>query len=204
MDENECIKRTAIFIQLYDFSKITSKLIDFFGVSSPDSLLTVTKIELAITKADTLFQLNVIPEDKWPYGQNIQAYYLHSETLHEIGIQESVYNRACNGDLNALSSFLHEACHWVAINILYLSVTDEYFKQFHENIVDLLTAMLMLHKTELAEKSASIIDSIKSCPISLALFYCKHHRLFEHNFNVNILPKLEKMAAKHFNIKGVG
>ncbi len=204
MDENECIKRTAIFIQLYDFSKITSKLIDFFGVSSPDSRLTVTKIELAITKADTLFQLNVIPDDKWPYGQNIQAYYLHSETLHEIGIQESVYNRACNGDLNALSSFLHEACHWVAINILYLSVTDEYFKQFHENIVDLLTAMLMLHKTELAEKSASIIDSIKSCPISLALFYCKHHRLFEHNFNVNILPKLEKMAAKHFNIKGVG
>lgn len=204
MDENECIKRTAIFIQLYDFSKITSKLIDFFGVSSPDSRLTVTKIELAITKADTLFQLNVIPDDKWPYGQNIQAYYLHSETLHEIGIKESVYNRACNGDLNALSSFLHEACHWVAINFLYLSVTDEYFKQFHENIVDLLTALLMLHKTELAEKSASIIDSIKSCPISLALFYCKHHKLLEHNFNENILPKLEKLAAKHLNAKEAG
>ena len=94
MDENECIKRTAIFIQLYDFSKITSKLIDFFGVSSPDSRLTVTKIELAITKADTLFQLNVIPDDEWPYDKNIQAYYLHSETVHEIGIQEPVYNRA--------------------------------------------------------------------------------------------------------------
>lgn len=204
MDENECIKRTAIFIQLYDFSKITSKLIDFFGVSSPDSRLTVTKIELAITKADTLFQLNVIPDDKWPYGQNIQAYYLHSETVHEIGIQESVYNRACNGDLNALSSFVHEACHWAVIKFLYLSLTGESVKQFHENIVDLLTAMLMLQKTELAEQSASIIDSIKSCPISLALFYCKLHKLLERNFNVNILPKLKKMAAKHLSQKGVG
>ena len=199
MDENECIKRTAFFIQLYDFTKITSDLINFFGVSSPDVRLSVTKIELAITKADPLFQLNIIPDDEWPYDHNIQAYYRHSEISHEIGIQESVYVRACKGDLNALSSFVHEACHWAAIKFLFLSVKEESVKPFHENIVDLLTAMLMLYKTELAEQSASKIDSIKSCPISLALFYCKHHKILERNFTMNILPKLKKATLTILN-----
>ncbi len=207
MDEIISIWRTALFIQLYDCSKITSTLIRFFVGRSPESRLTVAKIEIALEKADDLFQLNVISDDEWSYGQNIQAYYLHSDSLHEIGIKESVYLRACEGDLDALTSFVHEACHWAAIKFLGLSVSGEFNelrKQFHENIVDFLTALLMLHMPELAEKSASEIKGIKSCPMTLALFYSQNHKLFENNFYENILPSLKKLAVRYRRMKEVG
>lgn len=207
MDENICIWRTVFFIQMYDCSKITSTLIKFFGGSSQENRLTVANIEIAIEKADDLFQLNVISDDEWPCDQNIQAYYLHSDSLHEIGIKETVYHRACERDLDALTSFVHEACHWAAIKFLGLSVLGEFTdlrKQFHENVVDFLTALLMLHMPELAEKSASEIKGIKSCPMSLALFYSQNHKLFENNFVENILPSLKKLAVRHEKKKEVG
>lgn len=70
--------------------------------------------------------------------------------------------------------------------------------------MDFLTALLMLHMPELAEKSASEIKGIKSCPMTLALFYSQNHKLFENNFYENILPSLKKLAVRYRRMKEVG
>ena len=130
----------------------SAKLREFFMMDNADVHSIVSKLEIAMTKKDKLFCLNVIPDSEWVVGESVRAYYKHSETSHEIGIKESVYEKACEGQPFAVFTFVHEAAHWSVFNSFNQSLTkwaslDEkarrYLRKMHENFADVISVMLL-------------------------------------------------------------
>lgn len=150
MDETSI--KAALLLLILHQKTVSAKLREFFKLDNADENSIVKRLEITMTKKDNLFCLNVIPDSEWKEGETIQAYYKHSDTSHEIGIKESVYEKACEGQLFAVFIFAHETCHWAFINssqhcLKKWSSLDEKgrktLRRMHESFADVMSVILL-------------------------------------------------------------
>ncbi len=196
---------TVLIMMAVDFKKMAVEFKKFFELDAWQMFPVLSVAENKLCQADSHFEFNVIADKDWNYKDSVQAYYKHCENRHEIGIKESVYEKARNGDRRALISIAHEISHWGLINYFNFNlglteaeqldpIVKTIFIKIHENVVDLLTTLLVFSEEELlASQSAENLD-YSSCmgenQISLALFYCQNYKTLEENFIKNILPEI--------------
>lgn len=196
---------TVFLMMIVDFKRIAVEFKRFFGLDSTQNFPSLSIAENKLCQADAQFEFSIIADCDWECKDSVQAYYEHRANRHEIGIKESVYQKARNGDRSALLSIAHEISHWGLINYFKLNfgindfgqfdeITQGIFIDIHENSADLLTALLVFSEEELLKaRSARELD-FGSCmsegQFSLALFYCKNHTFLEENFVKNIAPEI--------------
>ena len=196
---------TVILMMIVDFKKMAVEFKKFFGLSSTQNFPALSIAENKLCMTDECFEFIVIANSDWNYEDSVQAYYKHSENRHEIGIKESVYKKARNGDRSALYSIAHEISHWGLINYFKLNlgvqeferldpVSKAVFMNIHENIADLITSLLVFSEEELLKAQSAGDFDFSSCmgkdQISLALFYCQNRKALAENFMKNIVPKI--------------
>lgn len=199
-----CVVGTVILMMIVDFKKMAVEFKKFFGLDSTQKFPALSIAENKLCMADECFEFNVIADTDWNYKDSVQAYYKHSKNRHEIGVKESVYKKARSGDKNALTSVAHEISHWGLINYFNINLGIKEFEKLdaisksiilniHENIADLLTALLVFSEEELMQANCAKDLDFSSCmsenQFSLALFYCQNHKLLTENFIKNIVPK---------------
>ncbi len=207
MAEEFSVLGTALLMMVVDFKKMAFEFKKFFGLDSTQAFPALSIAENKLCYADDCFEFNIIADRDWNCKHSVNAYYKHSERCHEIGIKESVYLLALDGNKDALVAIAHEISHWGLINFFKLNfgiaefnkldpVTKTVLTQIHENITDLLTALLIFSEEELLSMDGSQkIDfgsSMGSNQISLAAYYCKNHKLLTENFIKNIAPKIRE------------
>ena len=146
----------ALVLLMLNKQYVSAKLREFFKLDKADEHSIVSKLEIAMTKKDKLFCLNVIPDNEWKEGESVQAYYRHSKTSHEIGIKESVYEKACEGQPFAVFTFVHETAHWGLINnfnhcLAKWTSLDEKgrrsLRRMHESFADVISVILLYRDT---------------------------------------------------------
>ena len=203
MAEQICIAGTVLLMMVVDFNKMAVEFKKFFGLDSSQKFPALSIAENSLCFADNDFEFNVVADKDWKYKDSVQAYYRHSKNRHEIGIKESVYNKARAGNKTALVSIAHEISHWGLINHFKIDlgileqldpVSKAILNRIHENITDLLTALLVFNEEELLKmndgKSFDFGSCMGSNQLALAAYYCKHHKLLTENFFKNIAPKI--------------
>ncbi len=205
MAEQISVVGTVILMMIVDFKKMAVEFKKFFGLDSTQSFSALSIAENKISQADAHFEFNVIADSDWSCKDSVQAYYRHCSNSHEIGIKESVYERARNGDRGALYSIAHEISHWGLINYFNLNLGVSAFEQLepvvksvlmsiHENIADLLTSLLVFSEEELLHAQDAGDFDFSSCmskdQISLALFYCQNHKILTENFMKRFAPQV--------------
>lgn len=203
MADQICLVGTVFIMMIVDFKKMAVEFKKFFGLDATQIFPALSIAENKICIADDSFQFSVIADKEWNYKESIQAYYKHSEHCHEIGIKESVYNKARNGDRTALISIAHEIAHWGLINYFNINlgikeveqldaVSKSIFVNIHENIADLLTTLLVFSEEELSQAESVKDLDFSTCmgenQFSLALFYCQNYKTLTENFIKNIAP----------------
>lgn len=204
MAEQFSVLGTVVLMMLVDFKKMATEFRKFFGLTSSQAFPALSIAENRLCQADGRFEFCVIADRDWTYRDSVQAYYRHSANLHEIGIKESVYERARGGDRDALVSIAHEIAHWGLINYFNLDLgADEMgglgpveravLTDIHENVTDLLTALLVFSEEELMEGYREGDAGLCSCmgdgQLSLAHFYCQNHEALVRGFMKNIMPR---------------
>lgn len=202
---------TVILMMIVDFKRMAVEFKRFFGLDSTQNFPSLSIAENKLCQADAHFGFRIIADCDWKRGDSVQAYYEHRANRHEIGIKESVYKKACDGDRGALLSIAHEISHWGLINYFKMNLGIKNFGQLdkvaqavfigiHENIADLLTTLLVFSEDELLKaNSAKELDfgsGMSEDQFSLALFYCKNHSFLEENFVKNIAPEITALAKK--------
>lgn len=205
MAEQICVIGTVFLMMIVDFKKMACEFKKFFGLDSTQKFPALNIAENKLYMSDECFEFNVIEDSEWNYTDSVQAYYKHSKNCHEIGIKESVYQEARSGNKNALISIAHEISHWGLINhfkidlgIKEVEELDDFFKNIifniHENITDLLTALLVFSEEELSKAECAKELDFSSCmskdQISLAHFYCQNHKVLTENFIKNFFPEI--------------
>lgn len=205
MAEQISVVGTVILMMIVDFKKMAVEFKKFFGLDSTQSFPALSIAENKISQADAHFEFNVIADSDWSCRDSVQAYYKHCSNSHEIGIKESVYERARNGDRTALYSIAHEISHWGLINYFKINLGVQEFDQLdpvsravlmniHENIADLLTSLLVFSEEELLHAQGAGDFDFSSCmskdQISLALFYCQNHKTLTENFMKRFAPQI--------------
>ncbi len=205
MAEQITMMGTILLMMIVDYKKMAFEFKKFFGLDDSAKFPALNIAENKLFQADSQFEFNVIADKDWNFKNSIQAYYKHCANRHEIGIKESVYNKARNGDRSALVSIAHEISHWGLINYFKfnLGLTAEeqqnplirkVYLDIHENIVDLLTSLLIFSEEELLQAQSAENLDYSSCmsknQISLALFYCQNHKALAENFVKNIVPEI--------------
>ena len=188
---------TVILMMVVDFKKMAVEFRKFFELDSTQNFPALNIAEKKLCQADAQFEFNIIADADWNYKDSIQAYYKHRSNCHEIGIKESVYQKARNGDHCALYSIAHEISHWGLINYFKLGtgipeseqidpIAKAVFIKIHENIADLLTSLLVFSEEELLQaKGAGDLDLSSFMgkeQLSLAHFYCQNHETLTENF----------------------
>lgn len=207
MAEEISILVTTVLMIFVDFKKVSQEFRKRFNLK-PFEDFPALKITDKIAESDEKFVFNIVPDEDWNYKDSIQAYYVHSDDVHEIGIKESVYSKASNGDKGALISIAHEIVHWGLVNYFKFSFGLEkniskeiqiILGKVHENLVDLVTPLLVFTEEELqAFQSASGVDYslLGKNQLDLALFYSKNYDVLQSNFKKNIAPFLENHKTK--------
>lgn len=206
MADQISIVGTVILMMVVDFKKMAVEFKKFFGLDSTQNFPALSIAENKLCQADADFEFNVIADKDWNYKDSIQAYYKHCSNRHEIGIKESVYEKARGGNRRALYSIAHEISHWGLINYFNINldlqkiekfepIVKAVFMNIHENMADLLTSLLVFSEDEfLNAKSAGDFD-FSSCmsenQFSLALFYCQNHKVLKENFMKNIAKEVK-------------
>ena len=205
MAEQISVIGTVIMMMIVDFKKMAVEFRKFFELDSRQNFPTLSIAENKLGMADDFFAFNVIEDEDWNCKDSVQAYYKHSENCHEIGIKNSVYQKARHGDKAALTSIAHEISHWGLINYFKINFglkeieqLDEVSKivicNIHENITDLLTTLLLYSEEELLKANCAKDLDFSSCmsenQFSLAHFYCQNHKVLMENFIKNIAPKI--------------
>ena len=211
MAEQTALLWTIVLMMLIDFKKVAVDFRNFFGLGSSQSFPVLTIAENKLCEADSSFMFNIIADKDWNYKDNIQAYYCHSTNSHEIGIRESVYNKARNGNKQALYSLAHEISHWTFFNYSGMEFNVKKYQQLapsqkaaftiiSENIADLLTALFLCNEDELFNALGEADSEYSSCmskaQISVALFYCKNYKILVNNF-----VKIFKSKFNNLNLK---
>ncbi len=205
MAEQISVIGTVIMMMIVDFKKMAVEFKKFFEFDSLQNFPSLNITENKLSMADDFFAFNVIEDEDWNYKDSVQAYYKHSENCHEIGIKNSVYQKARHGDKSALFSIAHEISHWALINYFKINLglkemeqLDEVSKliicNIHENMADLLTLYLLFSEEELLKANCAKDLDFSSCmsenQFSLAHFYCQNHKVLMENFIKNIAPKI--------------
>ncbi len=205
MAEQFCIMGTVFLMMIVDFKKMACEFKKFFGLDSAQKFPALNIAEKQLYMSDECFEFNVIEDSEWNCKDSVQAYYKHSKNCHEIGIKESVYQKARSGDKTALISIAHEISHWGLINHFKLDIgikevneLNDFLKgiifNIHENITDLLTALLVFSEKELSQAECAKEIDFSSCmsenQFSLAHFYCRNHKALAENFMKNFFPKI--------------
>lgn len=196
---------TVLVIMFLDFKRMAVEFRKLFSLSDCGNFPALDIAENEIYEKDKDFEFNIVSDCDWDFKNSVQAYYRHSSSKHEIGIKESVYNKALGGDRNALVSIAHEISHWALINCFKLNfgldvtlpqVAKDILIGIHENLTDLLTSLLIFPEDELMKaKSAQEIEGgscIGGLQLDLALFYCQNYKTLQENFISNILPQIEE------------
>lgn len=208
MAEQISIVGTVILMMIVDFKKMAVEFKKFFGLESSQSFPALSIAENELCNADDAFEFNIIADKDWSFKNSVQAYYRHKDKSHEIGIKESVYNKARSGDRGALFTIAHEISHWGLLNHFNLnlgitnksidSLTKMILGSIHENMADLLTALLVFSEEELLNSRSAkncVCPCMSDSQISLALFYAQNHEFLAENFRNSILPQIRKEAA---------
>ena len=205
MAEQLSVIGTVIIMMIMDFKKMAVDFRKFMGLTPQQKFPTLSIAENKLCAADSCFIFTIIKDEDWDYKDSVQAYYKHSEKCHEIGIKESVYQKARHGDKFALSSIAHEISHWGLINYFKITIGLKEMEQLgeiakiiicniHENLADLLTALLLSSEEELLKANCAKDLDFSSCisenQFSLAHFYCQNHKVLMENFIKNIAPKI--------------
>lgn len=209
MAEQISILCTTILMFFIDFKKVASEFRKVFNLDSTEEFPAVKIAERKIPESDSKFTVLVVADCDWDFENSVQAYYRHSDNVHEIGIKESVYYRALGGDKDALFSVAHEIVHWGLINHfnfrfgLNEDVPPEarmILCGIHENLVDLVTPLLVLSEDELKAAQSAKSDFDYTClsggQLDLALFYFQNYDVLQKNFKRNIVPSLRKAMRK--------
>lgn len=196
---------TVFLMMILDFKKMAVEFRKIFSISDNEKFPALHIAENGIYEKDGDFEFNIVSDSDWHFKDSVQAYYRHSSSKHEIGIRESVYQKALGGDKNALVSIAHEISHWALINCFEVNfgidisippAARQILIGIHENLTDLLTSLLIFPEDKLmSAKSAEEIED-SSCmsgeQIDLALFYCQNYKILQENFIRNILPQIER------------
>ena len=205
MAEQISVIGTVIMMMIVDFKKMAVEFKKFFEFDSLQNFPSLNVTENKLSMADDFFTFNVIEDEEWNCKDSVQAYYKHSENCHEIGIKNSVYQKARHGDKAALTSIAHEISHWGLINYFKINLGLKEIEQLdgvakivicniHENITDLLTTLLLYSEEELLKANCAKDLDFSSCmsenQFSLAHFYCQNHKVLMENFIKNIAPKI--------------
>ncbi|MBP3743393.1 MAG: hypothetical protein J6J00_10450 [Treponema sp.] len=206
---------TVILMMIVDFTKMAVEFKKFFGLDSSQTFPALSIAENKLCMADNHFEFNVIADSEWNCKESVQAYYKHSEHHHEIGIKESVYKKACNGDKTALVSIAHEISHWGLINYFNINIGIKEIEKLdafsrviamniYENIADLLTTLLVFSEDELLKAQSAGDTDFSSCmsenQISLALFYCQNHETLTESFMKRIASKIMAQNQQKWRI----
>ena len=196
---------TALIMMVVDFKKMAFEFKKFLGLDLTQAFPALNIAENKLCYADAQFEFCIVADSDWNCKDSVNAYYKHSERRHEIGVRESVYLLALGGDFNALYSIAHEVAHWGLINYFKINfglpeferldpVSKMVILQIHENITDVLTALLVFSEEELLKMDtgdkAGFSSFIGKNQLALAAYYCKHHKLLTENFFKNIAPKI--------------
>lgn len=205
MADQLSIVGTIILMMVVDFKRMAVEFKRFFALDSAQSFPALSIAENKLFEADERFEFNIIADNDWSHTDSVHAYYRHSKNLHEIGIRESVYDKARNGDRTSLCSIAHEISHWGLINYFKFDfsadvinkldpISRSIFIQIHENIADLLTSLLVFSEKELIKAHGAggpdCSSGLSKNQISLASFYCQNHEFFLQNFLNQYAPKL--------------
>ena len=205
MAEQISVIGTVIMMMIVDFKKMAVEFKKFFEFDSLQNFPSLNVTENKLSMADDFFAFNVIEDEEWNCKDSVQAYYKHSENCHEIGIKNSVYQKARHGDKAALTSIAHEISHWGLINYFKINFGLKEIEQLdgvakivicniHENMADLLTLYLLYSEEELLKANCAKDLDFSSCmsenQFSLAHFYCQNHEVLMENFIKNIAPKI--------------
>lgn len=209
MAEEITILLTAAFMSLIDFKKIVNEFRTVFKLGLTEEFPAVKIAERDIPESDSKFTTRIIADCEWDFKDSVQAYYRHSENVHEIGIKESVYRRALDGDKDALFSVAHEIVHWGLVNHIKLRFglnkdvpheVNVVLCGVHENFVDLITPLLVLSEEELKAAQGARPELDYTClsggQLDLALFYYQNYDVLQENFKKNIEPYLKKAAQE--------
>ena len=209
MAEQISIIFTTLLMVLVDFKKIAGEFRKVFNLNSTEEFPAVKIAENKIHESYDKYTISIIPDAEWNYKNSVQAYYKHSDAVHEIGIKESVYRKALGGDKDALFSIAHEVVHWGLINHFnfHFGLKDNTPQEakvilcgIHENLVDLITPLLVLSEAELEKARGAKSNLDYTClsvgQLDLALFYSQNYDVIQENFKKNIAPLLKKAASK--------
>ena len=203
---------TVILMMLVDFKQMAVEFKKFFDLDATQNFPALSIAENKLCQADAHFEFNIIADADWNCKESVQAYYRHCKNRHEIGIKESVYEKARNGDRSALYSIAHEISHWGLINYFKINFGVQDFEQLdpvskavlmniHENITDLITSLLVFSEDELLNAQSAGDFDFSSCmsqdQLSLALFYCQNHQILTENFMKNFVPKFKAQNNQH-------
>lgn len=197
MADQFSIMGTFILMMFVDFKQMVIEFKKHFGLDASQNFPVLSIAENKLCQSDARFEFSIVADDEWEYKDSIQAYYKHCANKHEIGIKESVYNKARNGDRNALNSIAHEISHWALINYFKITLGVNEFEQLdpitrvviiniHENIAGLMTLLLVFREEDLLDTESARDLDFGSCmsqeQISLALFYLQNHDALTNNF----------------------
>lgn len=211
MAEQISVVGTVILMMIVDFKRMAFEFKKFFGLESSQDFPALSIAENKLCQADAHFAFSIVADADWHHQDSVQAYYRHCESSHEIGIKESVYEKARGGDRSALYSIAHEISHWGLINYFKINVgvqefgwldpiTKAVLLDIHENMADLLTSLLVFSEEELLNaKSAGDLDfgpCMGEAPVSLARFYCQNHKALVQNFMKHIVPQIAAQKQK--------
>lgn len=215
MAEQISILLTTALMFFIDFKKVANEFRKVFNLGMTEEFPAVKIAERKIPESDSKFTVAIVADSEWTFLNSVQAYYRHSENVHEIGIKESVYLKALGGDKDALFSVAHEIVHWGLINQfdfrfgLNEDVPHEVkmiLCGIHENLVDLVTPLLVLSEDELKAAQSARADLDYTClsggQLDLALFYSQNYDVLQKNFKRNIAPYLRKAMRKGGVVNG--
>lgn len=205
---------TALIMLAVDFTELAKKFRSFFELGSDSDFPAMLLMEDKIVSKDEKYDFDIVSDCEWEHGENVQAFYFHSEGVHQIVIKESVYQKARNGDKSALLVIAHEISHWALINIcrINLPVQDDgsvqsiVMRRITENLADLLTSLLVTPEKILSEngKGGKLLCSALSRRQSdFASFYSQNIKLLQAKVMEEALRAARRQGGKQIELREV-
>lgn len=203
---------TALIMLAVDFTELAKKFRAFFELDTDCDFPAMLLMEDKIVSKDEKYDFDIISDSEWEHGKNVQAFYKHSEGVHQIGIRESVYQEARNGNKSALLVIAHEISHWALINICRInlpvfddgSVQSLVMRRISENLADLLTSLLVTPEKNLLENGRErklLCSALSQKQSDFANFYSQNIKFFRAKVTEEALKAARRQGGKQIELK---
>lgn len=203
---------TALIMLAVDFTELAKKFRSFFELDTNCDFPAMLLMEDKIVSKDEKYNFDIISDSEWKHGKNVQAFYFHSEGVHQIGIKESVYQKARDGDKSALLVIAHEISHWALINICRInlpvlddgSVQSVVMRRITENLADLLTSLLVTPEKILLENGGErklLCSALSQKQTDFASFYSQNIKFLQAKVVEEALKAAKRQGGKQIELK---